>query len=114
LAGLVRTRSGEFSIESAISLSDLDRRPDEAAKQIVPLARLLPALPAITLTVEGASLAAHGGFIGARHLTSDQSLPQTGRVKLLHPDGHLVAIARPYSPASGEAARLLHPGVVLE
>jgi tRNA pseudouridine55 synthase len=114
LAGLVRTRSGDFSIESAVSLSDLDRRPDEAAKRIIPLARLLPALPAITLTVEGASLAARGGFIGPRHLTSDQNLPQTGRVKLLHPDGHLVAIAQPYSPVAGDASRLLHPGVVLE
>lgn len=114
LAGLVRTRSGDFSIESAISLADLDRRRAEAASRVIPLAQLLPGLPAITLTPEGASLAARGGFIGTRHLTADQRIPQTGRVRLMHPDGHLVAIAEPRPGLSATESALLHPGVVLE
>jgi tRNA pseudouridine55 synthase len=107
LAALVRTRSGDFCLDAAVGLEELDRRPQEAAARVIPLASLLPALPAITLTPEGASLAARGGFIGPGHLRDRQQVPQAGRVRLMHPDGHLVAIAEPRTG-------FLHPGVVLE
>jgi tRNA pseudouridine55 synthase len=111
LAALVRTRSGDFSIESAVSLEELDRHPDQAAARIILLNELLPWLPALKLTEKGAALAARGGFISPSHLDGSQTLPVAGKVRLLHPDGHLVAIAeeRPAGPAG-----LLHPGVVLE
>ena len=112
LAGLVRTRSGDFTMADAVGLDVLDRRPDEAAARVIPLAALLPSLPAITLTAEGASLAARGGFIGPAHMSSvPVSVATAGRVRLLHPDGHLVAIAE---PRAGGVSGLLHPGVVLE
>jgi len=114
LAALVRTRSGDFSLEDAIGLDVLDRRPHEAAARVIPLAQLLPSLPAITLTAEGASLAARGGFIGPAHVSGTAglaSLSRSGRVRLLHPDGRLVAIAE---PRAGGVAGFLHPGVVLE
>ena len=57
LAGLVRTRSGDFGLADAVGLDVLDRTPHEAATRVIPLAALLTALPAITLTTEGASLA---------------------------------------------------------
>lgn len=115
LAGLVRTRSGDFTLADAVGLDLVDRRPDEAAARVIPLASLLPALPAITLTPEGASLAARGGFIGPAHVASPPSLPREGRVRLLHPDGHLVAIAEPRTgDARGLLPHFLHPGVVLE
>ncbi len=114
LASLVRTRSGDFSMADAVGLDVIDRSPREAAARVVPLAGLLPSLPAVTLTAQGASLAARGGFIGPAHVSSparlmDVRLP--GRVRLLHPDGHLVAIAE---PRGGGNAGFLHPGVVLE
>jgi tRNA pseudouridine55 synthase len=113
LAGLVRTRSGDFILAEAVGLDVLDRSPHEAAARVIPLAALLPSLPAITLTPEGASLAARGGFIGPSHVAGPSSLPQRGRVKLLHPDGHLIAIAEPR--AGGDSSgRSLHPGVVLD
>jgi tRNA pseudouridine55 synthase len=114
LAGLVRTRSGDFSLSQAVGLDVLDRRPEEAASRVIPLADLLPSLPAITLTPEGASLAARGGFIGPAHVRGAAALANLsrgGRVRLLHPDGRLVAIAE---PRPGGVAGLLHPGVVLE
>jgi tRNA pseudouridine55 synthase len=111
LAGLVRTRSGDFRLADAVGLDVVDRAPHEAAARVIPLAALLPSLPAVTLTPEGASLAARGGFIGPSHVTVPASLPQRGRVRLMHPDGHLVAIAE---PRAGGVAGLLHPGVVLE
>src|SRR5207244_476621 len=52
LTRLVRTRSGEFLLDSAISLADLDQRPAEAPSRVIPLHQLLPALPALTLTAE--------------------------------------------------------------
>ncbi len=114
LAGLVRTRSGDFSISQAVGLDLIDRQPQEAAARVIPLSDLLPSLPAITLTPEGASLAARGGFIGPSHVRGTAALTglsKGGRVRLLHPDGRLVAIAE---PRAGGVAGLLHPGVVLD
>ena len=112
LARLVRTRSGDFTLADAVGLDVVDRAPHEAAARVIPLAALLPSLPALVLTPEGASLAARGGFIGASHLTGPATLPEAGRVRLLHPDGHLVAIAEPRG--GGDSRHFLHPGVVLE
>jgi tRNA pseudouridine55 synthase len=109
LARLVRTRSGEFSMAHAVGLDLLDRRPAEAAGRVIPLGKLLPSLPAVMLTFEGASLAARGGYIGATHISG---VPESAeRVRLLHPDGHLVAIAE--ERAVGGSA-VLHPSVVLD
>jgi tRNA pseudouridine55 synthase len=111
LAQLVRTRSGDFGLDQAVSLEVLDRRPAEASARVIPLNVLLPSLPALTLTEKGAALAAKGGFISPAHLEGVERVPVPGKVRLFHPDGHLVAIAeeRPSGPAG-----LLHPGVVLE
>lgn len=115
LAGLVRTRSGDFTLANAVGLDVLDRTPAEAAARVVPLGALLPSLPAVTLTSAGASLAARGGFIGPSHVTTPSSMPRRGRVRLLHPDGHLVAIAEPrIGDSRGVPPHFLHPGIVLE
>ncbi len=110
LARLIRTRSGEFALKAAASLAELDREPEVSAARVIRLEQLLPALPAITMTVEGAALAAKGGFLSPRHLAGSQPVPAAGKFRLLHPDGHLVAIAEPRLGAP----RLLHPGIVLE
>ena len=110
LAGLVRTRSGEFTLDRAVGLEMLEQAPQEAAARVVPLSDLLTGLPAVVLTVEGTVLASRGGFIGVahvEHVEGDGPWPQSGLVRLLHPDGRLVALAEP-------RAGLLHPGVVLE
>jgi tRNA pseudouridine55 synthase len=118
LTRLVRTRSGDFSIAQAVGLDVLDRRPREAAARVIPLGDLLPSFPTITLTAEGASLAARGGFLGPTHVTGTARLSTLSRgshVRLLHPDGHLIAIAE--SRAGNDTGRsrdVLHPGIVLE
>ena len=118
LAALVRTRSGDFSITQAVGLDLLDRRPQEAAARVIPLENLLPSLPTMTLTAEGASLAARGGFLGLAHLTGApglSTLSKGSHVRLLHPDGHLVAIAESRAGhAAGLTRDVLHPGIVLE
>ena len=96
LAGLVRTRSGDFTLggcRRARRRSTAGRRRPRRGSSRSP--RLLPSLPAITLTPEGASLAARGGFIGPSHVAGQRAAAAGGRVRLLHPDGHLVAIAEP-------------------
>src|SRR5205085_687254 len=55
LSRLVRTRSGDFSLESAISLAELEQNPELAAEKVIRLNRLLPSLPALTLTQTGAT-----------------------------------------------------------
>ena len=79
LASLARTRSGDFSIHSAVSMADMDRRPEVAAAQVILLEQLLPWLPALSMTAEGASLAAKGGFLSVGHLKDGQALPAAGK-----------------------------------
>jgi tRNA pseudouridine55 synthase len=118
LAALVRTRSGDFSISQAVGLDVLDRRPQEAAARVILLENLLPSLPTMTLTAEGATLAARGGFLGPGHLAGAaglSTLSKGSHVRLLHPDGHLVAIAQSRAAhAAGLTRDVLHPGIVLE
>jgi tRNA pseudouridine55 synthase len=118
LAALVRTRSGDFSISQAVGLDVLDRRPQEAAARVIPLENLLPSLPTMTLTAEGATLAARGGFLGPAHLSGAaglSALSNGSHVRLLHPDGHLVAIGESRAGhAAGLTRDVLHPGIVLE
>jgi tRNA pseudouridine55 synthase len=114
LAALVRTRSGDFRRAEAVPVDELDRRPEDAASRVLPMASLLASIPALTLTERGAALAARGGFIGPSHVCAGQPLPAAGRVRLLHPDGRLIAIAEAGAERGGRPAGLLHPDVVLE
>ena len=45
-------------------------------------------------------------------LSNDVARLQSEPLRLLHPDGHLVAIAEPRG--GGDSRHFLHPGVVLE
>src|SRR5438445_3246982 len=46
LASLRRTRSGDFGLDRAIDLDTAERHPDRAAAAVIPLADMLPGLPA--------------------------------------------------------------------
>jgi len=72
---------------------------------------LVVGIPALRLTEKGAALAARGGFISPAHVTGGHTLPAAGKVRLFHPDGHLVAIAEPRQTGP---PGFLHPGVVLD
>ena len=113
LAGLVRTRSGDFTLADAVGLDVVDRRPHDAAARVIPLAALLPSLPAITLTPEGASLAARGGFIGPSHVAGPASLPRGG--PCASPASRRAPRRHRRTARGGQDSRhFLHPGVVLE
>jgi tRNA U55 pseudouridine synthase TruB len=139
LAALRRTRSGEFTLDQAVTLDGLAglaecRVPDAECRQtLIPLSSLLPWAPRVTLTEEGEARVGHGRSIEERHTTSWEEAVQPGRVPsaecrvpgLLPPsayrppppavvrvfsrDGQLVALATP----APDGRWPLHPGVVL-
>jgi len=108
LAALRRTRSGDFTLEQAISMDTVERDAQLAIDGLIPLAEMLPAFMAVTLTAEGVLRATHGRELGP----ADTERGVTGRasrfVRLLDQSGQLVGIAE----AIGAGA-LLHPSVVL-
>jgi len=121
LEALRRTRSGEFSLDDAMTVEEL-MRPGAALDRLAPLRRLLPAFPAASLTSEGIERVAHGREVDAAHIAeadlkvrlyvgrggSVDPPSDLGWVRLLAPDGDLAALATP-----GSQSGSLHPAVVL-
>jgi tRNA pseudouridine55 synthase len=109
LAALRRTRTGDFTIGQAIELDTAERDADRATAAVVPLSAVLPGMASVVLTAEGVNRVAHGRDLGAHDTSVGASLALSAQawVRLLDPDGQLVAIAQP------QGAGLLHPSVVL-
>lgn len=108
LAALRRTRSGDCTIEEAVPLAAAEADPRAAIDRIVPMARMLPGLAAIVLTMEGVRRATHGRDLGPGELESGGVPLSPAFVRLLDPAGHLVGIADATAPGG-----LLHPFVIL-
>lgn len=105
LASLRRTRSGVFTLDDAVPLSDLLDGRQGAAERIVPMDRLLPDLPAARLTASGAKRAGHGNPVSPVDIAEPG--PRGVRVRLLAPDGRLLGLGEP------RPGGLLQPVVVL-
>jgi tRNA pseudouridine55 synthase len=109
LESLRRTRAGDFGLEEASALATVEDEGPGAAARITPLENLLPDVPAVRLTAEGARRAGHGNDIRVVDLASEApvlTLPD-GRVRLMDENGHLLGIARAGSGG------VLRPAVVL-
>jgi tRNA pseudouridine55 synthase len=105
LLELRRTTSGDFDLSQAVTLEALSGDPVAAARRLVPMAALLPGLPAAVLTGDGAARARHGRLLGPE----DCSVDEPGAVyRLMTREGGLVGLARPHGGPG-----LLHPFVVL-
>jgi tRNA pseudouridine55 synthase len=122
LAALRRTRVGSFTERDAVSLEAVAGGGFAVESRLVPLERLLPDLPAVVLTEEGAKRAGHGNAVGPAHLTiapnaqhGQQGAASCGgkeaapplRVRLLDASGALLEIG------DRRADGLLHPAIVL-
>jgi tRNA pseudouridine55 synthase len=105
LAALRRIGSGEFTIESAIPLEEALAEPAAARRAVRPLHDLLRDRPGVRLTPAEVDAVRHGRDVAPAE-PAEGSL-DTDVVRLLAPDGALVAIARTRSPG------VLHPAVVL-
>jgi tRNA pseudouridine55 synthase len=114
LLTLRRTRSGDITLDRAVTLDAIEREPDCALRAMVPLSQMLPGLLAVMLTAEGVGRALHGRDLGPADLTETGVRPLFAEkgygpfFRLVDPSGDLVAIATPAIPSG-----LLHPAVVL-
>ncbi len=116
LETLVRTRSGDATIEDAVPFGRIERDPAAAAAALIPLERLLPSLTAVVLTDLGVRHARNGCDLGPRDQAGgltpfESSTPRAEHsttVRLLDLRGELVGIAAP-----ARTPGLLHPAVIL-
>jgi tRNA pseudouridine55 synthase len=116
---LRRTRSGDLTLQDAVTLEALE---DPATGQavaksaVVPLSRMLPSFPAIVLTPDGVRRAVHGRDVRREDAASgllqfeqlDLTSNESHAVRLMSPGGELVGIA-----GAGDEPGALHPLVVL-
>ena len=111
LEHLRREQSGPFTIGDATSIDQLEQDNEHSSRRLIPMARLLPNLPSVTLTERGVRRAAHGNTITSDHFKNiPEKLPATplrGRVKIYDDSGNLIAIAERIGPG------ILHPRIVL-
>jgi tRNA pseudouridine55 synthase len=113
LEQLRREQSGSFSLADAVSLDSLELDHDTAPSHIVPIGELLPNLPRVVVTEQGAGLAAHGNTLMKSDFQPDSDRSVTGKpgepapVRVYDCHGTLLAIAEE------RAAGILHPRIVL-
>jgi tRNA pseudouridine55 synthase len=108
LAGLRRTRSGEFDLTQAVPFGVALEAPDAALDRLVPSRALLGHLEGCRLSDEGVRWALHGRDIQPGLLLDPPPRAAGGPVRLLDPAGALVALG-----VVREASGALHPVVVL-
>jgi tRNA pseudouridine55 synthase len=108
LSALRRTRVGPFTLATAMNLDEAEQDADEVASFIVPMAQLLPGLPAVVLNAEGVLRASHGRDLRPVDLEPGTPAGSEAYWRLLDRDGGLVGIAEP-----GNSPGLLHPSIVL-
>ncbi len=116
LFALRRTRSAGATLDEALPLDAIERDPSGASEAVVPLWRMLPEIPSVTLSAVGVRHAVSGREIGHEDVSvSDDRSAADGDdaarpfVRLLSPAGELVGIATRH-PSRQD---LLHPSVVL-
>jgi len=105
LEGLRRLRSGSFGLADAVTLDAVVR--SEAGSRVVPLDALLTDWPAAVLTAEGVDWVAHGRAVGPGQCVGPLAARSGTPVRLVGPDGSLLAVGEP-GPGG-----VLHPAVVL-
>ncbi|MES1254138.1 MAG: tRNA pseudouridine(55) synthase TruB [Acidobacteriota bacterium] len=108
LLRLRRTRSGDLTLDQAVALDALERNPSLAPGALVPMADMLPGLPAAHLTTDGVRRAVQGQDIGPADLVGGCMPREAPWARLVGPGGLLVAVAAP-----GTVPGVLHPSVVL-
>ncbi len=109
LVALRRTASGPFAIEDAHALRDVvQASADDIGQWRLPMAHLLPELPAVVLDERQLQAVLQGRPISAPAPFGNDAVAPGRRVRLLDAAGHLVALARPAADANQ-----LHADIVL-
>jgi tRNA pseudouridine55 synthase len=105
LEALRRTRSGEFGLDLALPIDALGD-PALVRGRLIPLDRVLPGFPSVTITDRGRGYVSHGRELGPDDVSGTVEAAEW--IRLLDGAGALVALATP-----GRAPGSLHPSVVL-
>jgi tRNA pseudouridine55 synthase len=108
LTALRRTRAGDLRIEDAIPLAAIVSDAQAGRAAVVPMGRMLTAMPAASLSQEGVRRARNGRSLGQGDLCAPMPAGAEGFTRLIDPSGDLVGIAEPE-----RAPGLLHPVVIL-
>ena len=126
LETLRRERHGPFGLAAAVPLRQVMEDGASVAMPVVPMDTLLPGLPAVVVTHQGARRAAHGNplraadIVDAAPIDSTETFaasswapgalvppPDAAQVRVLDKNGRLLAIANQRSDGA------LHPKIVL-
>jgi tRNA pseudouridine55 synthase len=97
LAALRRTRSGEYGVDAAVPLAELERDPAAARAAIIPPERMLGGWDTVVLTDAGLVRATQGRDLGPADAEHPAEMPSASRVRLLATTGRLVGVAEPSS-----------------
>lgn len=114
LAALRRTAVGAYRLDGAIALArfEEDAARGEAGRHLIPLAELLPEVPAVVVLPEAEARVANGSFLEPAHFLpaprSPSLPPEPSLVRVFSGSGRLLALARPRAAGAG-----LHPFLVL-
>lgn len=109
LETLRRERHGPFNLQAAVPLAQIVEKSAWVATQFVPMGSLLPSIPAVVVSDQGARRAAHGNPLRVADMVpaAGLPLPNAGRVRVLDERGRLLAVA----DRRGDGT--LHPKIVL-
>jgi tRNA pseudouridine55 synthase len=107
LEALRRTRSGDFTLEEAVPLDAL-QEGTAVETLLIPMEKLLPHFPAVTVTAEGLARVSHGQHVRPVDLAGPQPSSTAEWIRLLDAGGTLVGLGTPQRPSG-----FLHPEVVL-
>jgi tRNA pseudouridine55 synthase len=113
LVRLRRVSSGAFHERAAVSWEDV---PGRGRASVIPMAALLPELPAVTVTEEGQQALRHGRDLAGALLAGGFPASPGARLRVLDASGALLALATPRgSQVAGELPvdPVLHPDIVL-
>lgn len=105
LTALRRERSGRSTLADSVGLDRLAAGLEAVARQIRPMADLLPDWPVLALSADQVGRVGHGQAVAAAEAPAG-SAPPAGRLRLIGPSGDLVALAE-------VRAGFLHPVLVL-
>jgi hypothetical protein len=113
-------------VDDAVTLDLIEQDREAAVAAMVPLSAMLPQLPSVILTREGATHAIQGRNLGPKDIASQRASGTTRHalsegsdvedvvedlveewIRLLTADGELLGLARP------TVSDLLHPSLVL-
>ena len=92
MSALTRVQAGDFSLEDALTLREVEQLVKEGTLQqhILPVVRLFASLPAVTLTEEGAKRARNGAHAAQKHLLSGAIPPVDSLCRVYTPEGEFL------------------------